>query len=491
MSSDYELFEKTILEGGYLCGSNLDSCRSFVEMGKNEGLEISQVCEILVSDNFVTREQIDEIIARIEGGEGPPATDENQEAEAETGTVEAKPQAPPAHEPSAKEAPPSPTVTSPPPPAPAVSVTINEGDIKTVPISAPGEGKAYLGSLLRQCRAMGASDLHISVGLPPIIRLSGEIVRAEHDELTAEQTEAWLREILPEEAMSRFREDRELDFAYTPDVTERYRANAFFDRHGMAASFRIVMERIPTLAELGLPAELSKLTDFRQGLVLITGPAGCGKSTTLAALIGLLNRSRKEHIITIEDPVEFIHHSDQALVNHRQVGANTNSFSAALRAALREAPDIIMVGELRDLETISMAISAAETGHLVFGTLHTRGATRTIDRILDVFPPKEQAQIRAMVSESLRGIVSQQLIPDRDGNGRSLALEILMMTPAASNLIRDGRTFQLRSIIQTGKRYGMRLMDDSLLELVEEGKIYPKEAIIRAESSNLFEKYSN
>ena len=468
---EFELFERIIVDDGHVGEKQMESCLPFIEMGKSEGLALEQVCEVLAGDGFLPADSVEEILTKVRSEPSAPEPEPDQ-TEPEPEQTEPEPE--PEPEPVAPEPPPAPEPT--PPAVPPVTVQVQEGD-------------THLSALLRQARAQGASDLHISVGLAPAIRRDGQLESLDLPASSAEETHAWLKEILSEEETATFEKDLELDFAYTPTITERYRVNAFWDRHGAAASFRIVQDHIPTFEELGLPEAVKKLTDYRQGLALVTGPAGSGKSTTLAALVSLVNHDRKEHIITIEDPVEYIHQSAEALVNHRQVGENTNSFATALRAALREDPDVIMVGEMRDLETISMAISAAETGHLVFGTLHTRGATRTVDRILDVFPPKEQAQIRTMVSESLRGIISQQLIPRKDGNGRALAMEILMMTPAAANLIRDARTFQLRSTMQTGKKYGMKLMDDSLVELVESGTVEPREAFIRAENPQNLVKY--
>ncbi|MBI2193271.1 MAG: type IV pilus twitching motility protein PilT [Planctomycetes bacterium] len=473
------MLEHLLSDGPYLTRRQFEQCKDFLRVGSQEGLEIEQVCHILAGEGFLSSATVREVLSRVR-----PAGLDTSAASAGPWTSSQAGQAREANRESPTKAPVSPVAAAATERQAFPERTGASG--RVLPPPPPIPDQPYLLTLLAHARSVGASDLHLSAGLPPTLRLHGRLVPLALLAVTAEQSLAWVSEILPSSDLDRLQRDRELDFACSPAPGDRYRANAFWDRHGIAASFRVIAGRVPTLDDLGLPAVLAKLTEFRQGLVLITGPAGSGKSTTLAALLGRINRSRKEHIITIEDPIEFIHPSDLALVNQRQVGPHTHSFATALRSALRENPDIIMVGEMRDLETISMAISAAETGHLVFGTLHTRGATRTIDRILDVFPPKEQPQVRAMVAESLRAVVSQLLLPNSNGLGRSLATEILMMNPAAANLIREGRTFQLRSLIQTGKRLGMRLMDDSLLELVEAGKVSADEAVPRAENASLF-----
>ena len=278
----------------------------------------------------------------------------------------------------------------------------------------------------------------------------------------------------------------ELDFSYTLASIGRLRANIYRQLRGVDATFRAIPPSPPTLQELGLPTALAKLTNFHQGMVLITGPTGCGKSTTLASLLNIINEERQEHIITIEDPIEHLHPSKRCLVNQRQVGKNTETFARALRAALREAPDIIAIGELRDLETISLAITAAETGHLVLATLHTNNTTRTINRVLGVFPPDQQSQIRVMVSESLRAVISQRLLPTADGKKRVAALEILVINRAVSNLIREDKTFQIRSVLQIGSAQGMCLMDSSLLALVKSGTISKEEALKNCEDPKQF-----
>jgi twitching motility protein PilT len=327
-----------------------------------------------------------------------------------------------------------------------------------------------LEAILTRAVEARASDVHIHAGAPLQMRVGGGLRELKLGVLDAEGTQALLFSALDAEQKAALEKHNDLDFAIQLS-TGRFRANIYRQQRGWDGVFRPIPAQPPSLQELGLPNTLERLTQWHQGLVLITGPAGCGKSSTLAALVDLVNRSRKEHIITVEDPIEFVHPSKSCVVNQRQAGKHTLSFANALRAALREDPDVIVIGELRDLETISLAITAAETGHLVLATLHTNSAIRTINRVLDVFPPKQQSQIRAMVSESLKAIVSQRLVPSADGNRRFPALEILFVKPSVSNLIRDEKTFQIRSVMQTGKAEGMMLLDDSLLELLKSGAI--------------------
>lgn len=305
--------------------------------------------------------------------------------------------------------------------------------------------------------------------------------------LTHEQNKAILYEIMSEQQRLQFEETHDLDFAYeVPALEARFRANVFEGRLGISAVFRMIPGTILSAEQLGLPATVLKFTNLKKGLVLVTGPTGSGKSTTLAAMIDHINSTRSEHILTVEDPIEFVHTSKMSLVNQREVGRHTRSFAEALRAALREDPDIILVGEMRDLETIELAITAAETGHLVYGTLHTSSAAKTVDRIINVFPTGQQEQIRAMLGESLRGVIAQQLVKTVDGK-RCAALEILSVTPAVSNLIREGKTFQLASIIQTSRGEGMQLMDQALLELITAKRITVEEAYKFATNKSLFQ----
>lgn len=345
-----------------------------------------------------------------------------------------------------------------------------------------------LGRYLERAREVGASDFHFQVDSPPYIRLHGQVLKLKHPSLTPEDTERAIRELLTEEEWRIVEETNDFDFCYERESHGRYRTNVFRQRKGFDIIFRLIPDHVPSLDELNMPDTLHKLTTYRQGIVLITGPAGCGKSSTMAALIEMVNQQRQDHIITVEDPIEFLFEPKACNLVQRHVGRHTESFASALRSALREDPDVIMVGEMRDLETVSMAITAAETGHLVMATLHTTNAIRSIDRIIDVFPPKEQEQIRAMVSESLRGVVSQQLIPRADGLGQVPALEVMFTTPAVGNLIRERKTFQLPSVLQTGRRQGMITMDDSIRELMKKGIITPEAAHYHAENPENFQR---
>ena len=348
---------------------------------------------------------------------------------------------------------------------------------------------AKIDALFRMMNEQGASDLHLSTGNAPIFRLHGEMERLNFKPLSHDELKMILFEILDDRQKAHFEEKKDLDFAYSVPGLARFRGNILMQHRGIAAVFRIIPNRVLTADDLGLPEGVRRMTLFKKGLVLVTGPTGSGKSTTLAAMIDLINSTRKEHILTLEDPLEFIHENKLALVNQRQIGDHTESFSSALRAALREDPDIILVGEMRDLTTIQLALSAAETGHLVFGTLHTNTAAKTIDRIIDVFPTDQQEQVRAMLSESLKGVVCQQLLKTHDGKGRVVALEILLGTPAIANLIREGKTFQIPSIIQTAKKDGMQLMDQHLLDLLKTKRVNPDEAFRCAIDKKQFEQY--
>ncbi len=325
-------------------------------------------------------------------------------------------------------------------------------------------------SLLQEARRLGASDLHCHVGAPPFMRIHGSHVFLNHPPYEAKELERKIFELMGDYEKRVFNERLDVDFCLQRDHG-RYRTSVYRQRLGIDAVFRIIPRKIPTLAELHLPQYLDRFTKYTQGIVLITGPAGCGKSATMAALLEIINQERQDHVVTIEDPIEYVFQSKNCNVNQRQVKVHTENFATALRSALRADPDVIAIGEMRDLETISVAITAAETGHLVLATLHTTTAVRSIDRIIDVFPPKEQEQVRAMVAESMRGVISQQLIPRKDGLGREPALEIMFATPAVANLIRDRKTFQLPSVLQTGARLGMKIMDDSIQELLDKGLI--------------------
>jgi twitching motility protein PilT len=330
---------------------------------------------------------------------------------------------------------------------------------------------AALEDLLRVTKQHHASDLHLASGSPPYIRLAGEMVRLNYKSVSAEVCQRLVFEILTDRQKELFQENLELDFSYPVREVGRFRVNVFMQRNGMAAVFRLIPEEVKTIEELGLPDQLSDLVDVSEGLILVTGPTGSGKSTTLASIIHTINTSRRAHIITIEDPIEFVHQNRQCLINQREVSSHTHSFSNALRAALREDPDIILVGEMRDLETISLAITAAETGHLVFATLHTNSAIKAVDRIIDVFPEGQQAQIRTMLSESMRGVVAQALLPRADGKGRVAAAEVLVNVPAVANLIREGKAFQVPSVMQTGRAQGMLTFETTINELMRTGVI--------------------
>ncbi len=347
---------------------------------------------------------------------------------------------------------------------------------------------AKIDTLFKMMKQQGASDLHISSGTPPIFRLSGEMEKLNSPPLTHDQAKALLFEILTEKQKATIEENKDLDFAYELPGVARFRGNILFTYRGIAAVFRIIPSEILTADQLGLPEGVRKMTEFNKGLVLVTGPTGSGKSTTLAAMIDLINSSRREHILTLEDPLEFIHPNKESLINQREIGSHSLSFGNALKAALREDPDIILVGEMRDLETISLAMTAAETGHLVFGTLHTNSAPKTIDRIIDVFPKDGQAQVRTLLGESLKGVVCQQLLK-KVGGGRVAAMEILLGNSAVSNLIREGKTFQIPSIMQTAKGDGMQLMDQHLKELLAAGTIRGEDAYRCAINKKDFESY--
>src|SRR5215813_8782560 len=326
---------------------------------------------------------------------------------------------------------------------------------------------ARLDDLLRQMKDQGASDLHLTSGSAPYMRIHGDMVKLNYKSVTAETCQSLIFEILNDKQKEHFTQEWDLDLSYPLAGVGRFRVNVFMQRHGISAVFRLIPEEIKTIRELDLPEQLSQLIDISEGLILVTGPTGSGKSTTLAALIHTINQDEQAHIITIEDPIEFVHENHNCLISQRELSSHTKSYNAALRAALREDPDIILVGEMRDLETISLAITAAETGHLVFGTLHTNSAIKTIDRIIDVFPEAQQTQIRVMLSESLRGVVAQALLPRPDRQGRVPAVEILVNVPAVANLIREGKTHQIASVMQTGRAHGMLTYEIAVQDLIQ------------------------
>jgi len=341
--------------------------------------------------------------------------------------------------------------------------------------------------MLRKLVNSGSSDLHLRVGEPPIIRKQGEMVRLEgYEPLSVDEMTALVHSIMPERNKKEYASDNDTDFAYEILDLARFRANVSRDRKGTAAVFRVIPTTVQTAEELGLSDDVQKLCFLTKGLVLVTGPTGSGKSTTLASMIDLINRKRSAHIITIEDPIEFVHPNKSCIITQRQVHLHTEGFKRALRAALREDPDIVLVGEMRDLETVAIAIETAETGHLVFGTLHTSTAPSTVDRIIDQFPADRQSQIRVMLSESLKGVVSQVLCK-KIGGGRVAVREILISVPAISNLIREGKTFQIQSMMQTNKKAGMVTMNDALMEVVEKKLVDPKDAWMKAVDKSAFE----
>jgi len=348
---------------------------------------------------------------------------------------------------------------------------------------------ARIDAFFKLMNDQGASDLHLVSGQPPALRLTGDMERIKYKVLENDDLKSMLYEIAPEDKVKVFEETGDVDFGYEIPGMARYRANFFMQKYGVAAVFRQIPEQIMTADMLGLPVVCTKLASLPRGLVLVTGPTGSGKSTTLAAIIDEANKTRKDHIITVEDPIEFVHVSQSCIINHREVGLHTKSFSAALKGALREDPDIILVGEMRDLETISLAIEAASTGHLVFGTLHTSSAPKTVDRVIEVFPSSEQAQIRSTLSDGLRAVIAQVLFKRIDTRGRCAALEILIANAAVRNLIREGKTHQINSMMQTGKKYGMQLLDDAIMDLLNKGWIGGDEAYMKANDKGKFRPF--
>ncbi|MCM8710473.1 type IV pilus twitching motility protein PilT [Clostridium sp. SYSU_GA19001] len=333
-----------------------------------------------------------------------------------------------------------------------------------------------------------ASDLHLTVGSPPIVRVNGDLVRINSEKLLSNHTEQFVKEILSDEEYRTYNTRGEIDTSYSVAGLGRFRINIFKQRGSDALAIRVVALKIPTLSELNFPPIVKELTEKQRGLVLVTGPTGSGKSTTLAAMINQINSSRAAHIITLEDPVEYLHKHNKSIINQREIGKDSLSYQNALKSVLREDPDVILVGEMRDLETISIAITAAETGHLVLSTLHTIGAAKTIDRIIDVFPPHQQTQIRVQLASVLQGIISQQLIPKAFDIGRVAALEIMIATPAIQNLIREGKTHQIESVVQTGLKYGMKTMDMALAELCRKNIISNEDALTYSTNKDILQR---
>ena len=348
---------------------------------------------------------------------------------------------------------------------------------------------AEIDAFFKLLHEQGASDLHLASGQQPALRIYGEIERIKYDVLSSDKLRTLLYEITSQEKIKVFEETGDVDFGYEIPGLARYRANYFMQKNGISAVFREIPSEILTTEQLGLPSVISKLADLPRGLVLVTGPTGSGKSTTIAAIIDQANRTRKDHIITVEDPIEFVHTSQKSIVSHREVGLHTETFSSALRGALREDPDIILVGELRDLETTALAIEASSTGHLVFGTLHTSSAAKTVDRIIEMFPASAQAQIRSTLADGLRAIVAQTLFKRVDRKGMCAAMEILVATPAVRNLVRESKTHQIASMIQTGKQYGMQLLDDAIMQLYEKRWISADAAYSKANNKALFRPF--
>ena len=345
--------------------------------------------------------------------------------------------------------------------------------------------------LFEQMSAQSASDLHITAGSPPMIRVHGDVAPLPFEDLTPNATKQLCYSILTEQQKKKFEEESELDFSFSVAGLSRFRGNLFLQRGAVGGVFRAIPHTAPPLSKLGLPAAVDGLIKLPRGLVLITGPTGSGKSTTMAAMIDQINETRAEHIITVEDPIEFLHSNHRSLVNQREVGSDTHSFTAALKHVLRQDPDVILIGELRDLETISIALTAAETGHLVFATLHTQDAAQTIDRVIDVFPPHQQAQVRSQLAATLRGVVCQTLVKRAQGDGRAVATEVLVTTPAIANLIREGKTYQIPSALQAGRSLGMHTLDQHLADLVNTGQITYVAALEKVHDAAGFDRLIN
>jgi twitching motility protein PilT len=352
-----------------------------------------------------------------------------------------------------------------------------------------GQADPQLVAALEEVISQEASDLHLTVNSPPMLRINGSLQPAGSIEpWSAEKVSSALLSILSDEQKEKFVKELELDFAYTISTDARFRVNMYQQRGAMGGAFRIIPTQIKQLKALGVPEFVGNFAALPRGLVLVTGPTGSGKSTTLAALIDLVNDTRADHIVTVEDPIEFLHHHKKSIVNQREVGTDTHSFAAALKHVLRQDPDVILIGELRDLETISVALTAAETGHLVFATLHTQDAPQTIDRVIDVFPPHQQGQVRAQLAATLQGVICQSLVKRADGNGRAVATEVLVTTSAISNLIREGKTYQIVSMMQAGRAQGMHTMDQHLADLVKSGIVTIEAAKAKAHDLDSFDR---
>jgi twitching motility protein PilT len=455
-----------------------------------------------VTDNRAERtpeEQAERAVAaQAESAASPPLRDEPPPAPA-SGPAAPAPAASPAPSQPAAPAPPqvaaAPSAPAPPAaqdssasvPSDAVDADDDGGSLE-LPLLEPGEADLQrLHGMLRDAVAAGASDIHLHAGVAPKLRLHGSLQETSPTPLAAEEAERLVLSALTPEQRAQLSRHGELDLCYDVAGIGRFRTNVYRQQRGFDAVFRSIPPEPPTFDQLGLPSVLAKHTNYHQGMVLITGPAGCGKSSTMAALVNLINEEREEHILTIEDPIEYVHKSKRCLVNQRHAGRHTESFARALRGALREDPDIIVIGELRDLETISLAMTAAETGHFVLATLHTNNAVRTVNRMIGAFPSNQQDQVRTMLSESLRAVISQRLVVAKDGSGRVPAFELLVVSKAISNLVREQKTVQIRSAIQTGAARGMFLLEQSLNELVQSGTITREEALRHAEEKKLIQ----
>ena len=466
-----QFVEKVVVHNKLANGELLQKAKAYLD--SHPELELA---DLLVRANVLKPQQVTMIREKFEA------------------TQSRQPAAPPA-QPVAQPAPPvaataavEPTPPSPTPP-PSGSLPVFEASAAST--AAPNDvgSLTTLEDFLSFARRQGASDLHINAGSPPLLRKDGVLMTLEREPFTAQETEALLFSALDGDQTSLLHEQLALDTCCEFTGLGRYRSCFAKQSRGWDGAFRIVDQAIPTFEKLQLPMHLKQLTEYHQGLVLVAGPAGCGKTTTLAAMIQLINQHREDHIITMEDPIEYVHTPEKSHISQRQVGDHTMSFSAALRAALREDPDVIMIGELRDRETATLAISAAETGHLVFASLHTTGAAQTISRILDFFPADQQGQVRSMISESIRGIVCQRLMPRKEGGGRVLALEIMYNNTAIGNLIREDRMFQLPTMMQINRDKGMCQLEDSLQTLVQEEQIDGTEAWYAAANKTPFKQY--
>jgi twitching motility protein PilT len=469
IAAEVPRFGKFALKLGLISAAELDDC---VREQEKEG-SIRRIGEICVAKGFLQPADVKTVLQK--------------QAEAREAPKQASPDS--SRQPERAEPSRQPERAEPEPSRQPERASPDSSRQPEPPIATMGEraGPPLIDQYLRFMIEKGASDLHISTNCHPHIRVDGKMKKFGREPLGAAEVRELMMGIITPRALKEFEETNDADFGYYIEGLSRFRVNYFVDRQGMGVVLRQIPYEILTTEEVGLPSKITDLCWLPKGLVLVTGPTGSGKSTTLAAMIDFINRNRCDHIITIEDPIEFVHPNKQCLVNQREVGNHTESFKQALRAALREDPDVVLVGELRDLETVAIAIETAETGHLVFGTLHTTSATSTVDRIIDQFPSGQQAQIRTMLAESLRGVVAQMLC-QKIGGGRVPAFEFLLSTPAVSNLIREGKTEQLTSVMQTGKRLGMQVMNDHLFDLVKDGLVEPLEAYLKSNDKRLLKK---